>query len=253
MTEPSHGLETIADRHGVSPEAARHLVRALEAGQGRMAQFNHPELGGFGQWSGSGMTMIGDMFNTGLKARVDALCTALADALPPPASRPGPSRPRRGRSGRLNGAPATSGAQNGLRYAYFPDHRRLAVETQGQVALYDTGEHAISGVAQQQGGSTSLRFSGPGGPVDLAALKRLDGVPQPETRPFAPEPFAPEPLARESVASSSPGTEPSASAAAPGPSGDVLTIIERLSDLQRKGVLTEAEFAAKKAELLARL
>lgn len=244
MTEPSHGPETIADRHGFSLDAVRHLVRALEAGQGRMAQFNHPELGGFGQWSGAGMTMIGDMFNTGLKARVDALCTALASALPAGGWSSGP------RGGDTFwpaawGSPSTSGSQDGTRYAYFPAHRRLAVETGGRVALYDTGEHAISGVAQQQGASTDLRFSGPGGPVDLAALQRVDDAeperPAPETRPFEPEPFGAGP-------SSSP-----APAGPAGPAGDVLTTLERLAELQRKGVLTEAEFAAKKAELLARL
>mgnify|MGYP002653990854 CR=1 FL=1 len=81
MTDQPYGLQAIADRYRVSLDAVRHLVQALEAGHGRMAQFNHPELGGFGQWSGAGMTMIGDMFNAELKARVDALCTALAAAL----------------------------------------------------------------------------------------------------------------------------------------------------------------------------
>ncbi len=173
MTEPSHGLETIADRHGVSLDAVRHLVRALEAGQGRMAQFNHPDLGGFGQWSGPGMTMIGDMFNTSLKARVDALCTALADALPPSGFSSGSAGADAFWPAEW-GVPSTSGSQNGQRYAYFPGPRRLAIETGGRVALYDTGAHAISGVAQQQGGNADLRFSGPGGPVDLAALRRLD-------------------------------------------------------------------------------
>ena len=34
-----------------------------------------------GQWSQGGMIMIGDMFNQGLKHRVDALCNELADFL----------------------------------------------------------------------------------------------------------------------------------------------------------------------------
>lgn len=71
----------IAQRHGVSADAVLTLVRALVAGHGTMAQFNHPELGGMGQWTQGGMTMVGDMFNQGLKARVDALCTKLASLL----------------------------------------------------------------------------------------------------------------------------------------------------------------------------
>ncbi|KQT79920.1 hypothetical protein ASG51_04655 [Methylobacterium sp. Leaf465] len=253
MTDQPYGLQAIADRYRVSLDAVRHLVQALEAGHGRMAQFNHPELGGFGQWSGSGMTMIGDMFNAELKARVDALCTALAAALPAgvwsevPRGAGAPWPPEWG-------APATAGSQNGMRYAYFPVQRRLVVESEGRAAIYDTADHAISGVSQQQGSATSLRFSGPGGPVDLASLKRLDEAERGEARPFAPEPFAPEPFAPEPFEAGHPGAEASHPGSA-GPVGgsDVLSTIERLSEMRRKGILTEGEFTAKKAELLARL
>jgi hypothetical protein len=36
-----------------------------------MAQFSHPDFGGMSQWS-HGMTMVGDMFNDGLKSKLDA-------------------------------------------------------------------------------------------------------------------------------------------------------------------------------------
>ena len=62
-----------AERHGVSLDAAVALLGALAEGNGRQAQFNHPDLGGMGQWSEGGMIMVGDMFNHDLKARVDAL------------------------------------------------------------------------------------------------------------------------------------------------------------------------------------
>jgi hypothetical protein len=42
-------------------------------------------------------------------------------------------------------------------------------------------------------------------------------------------------------------------APAPASTDDILTMIERLSDLRQKNILTEEEFAAKKAELLNRL
>src|SRR3954454_17867821 len=74
-------IENIAQRHGVSVDAALTLLRALVAGQGTMAQFSHPDLGGMGQWSEGGMIMVGDMFNQGLRARVDALGTEFAALL----------------------------------------------------------------------------------------------------------------------------------------------------------------------------
>ena len=42
-----------------------------------MAQFSHPEFGGMSQWS-PGMSMVGEMFNTSLKSKLDAVCTELA-------------------------------------------------------------------------------------------------------------------------------------------------------------------------------
>ncbi|HEX8311153.1 MAG TPA: hypothetical protein VF614_07555 [Chthoniobacteraceae bacterium] len=40
----------LAERYGVSEEAVETLRSALERGGGRLAQFSHPELGGYGQW-----------------------------------------------------------------------------------------------------------------------------------------------------------------------------------------------------------
>jgi hypothetical protein len=71
--------------------------------------------------------------------------------------------------------PGSSGGQNGLRYAFFPDQRRLAVEQNGKVTQYDTGDHQISGVSQQQGGggNGTPRFSSQQGDLDLASLKQI--------------------------------------------------------------------------------
>src|SRR5277367_4716729 len=71
----------VASRHGVSLEAAFAVLDSLALSNGTQAQFNHPDLGGMGQWSQGGMIMIGDMFNQGLKHRVDALCNELTDFL----------------------------------------------------------------------------------------------------------------------------------------------------------------------------
>src|ERR1700756_3777211 len=74
-------LAKVAQRHGVSTDTAAVLLNAVSYGGGTMAQFNIPELGGMGQWSQGGMTMVGDMFNNGLRHRVDALCNDLASLL----------------------------------------------------------------------------------------------------------------------------------------------------------------------------
>jgi hypothetical protein len=47
------------------------------------------------------------------------------------------------------------------------------VETDGQMAVYDSGDHEIQGVSQQQGGSRSLAFSSQHGDVMVDELKRV--------------------------------------------------------------------------------
>src|SRR6266704_5225600 len=79
--EGQQKVTALAQHYGVSTEAVLTLLRALVHGHGTMAQFDHRELGGRGQWMQSGMVMVGDMFNQALKARVDGLCTALAALL----------------------------------------------------------------------------------------------------------------------------------------------------------------------------
>src|ERR1700684_3880589 len=70
-------VERMAKRHSVSPDAVQAVLTALRKGGGRMAQFSHADFGGMLQWS-PGMSMVGDMFNTQLKAKLDALCSDLA-------------------------------------------------------------------------------------------------------------------------------------------------------------------------------
>jgi hypothetical protein len=56
-----------------------------------MAQFNRPELGGSGQWMRGGMTLVGDMFNYGLKSKVDGLCSELSQLFAAEPFMPDPS------------------------------------------------------------------------------------------------------------------------------------------------------------------
>ncbi len=71
------------------------------------------------------------------------------------------------------GQPASSGGQGGIRYAFFPDRRRLAVERDGAVALYDSGDHRIGGVSQGQDGGGTLAFTSQHGEVALDQMRRV--------------------------------------------------------------------------------
>ncbi len=87
MNFDSPELQSLAERHGFSREAVVEAWNALHRGGGSMAQFSHPELGGSGQ-SLPGMLMIGDMFNHGLKSRVENLFDDLRNQpIAPPAPR----------------------------------------------------------------------------------------------------------------------------------------------------------------------
>lgn len=127
---------------GFSDDARAHAKAALERGNGTMAQFSHPELGGSGQWM-PGMVMIGDAFNQPLKARVLALFTELASA-PVSASRVNPEWwPA------ALGKPSQAGGQNALAYAYFLQDHCLAVRRENTVVLYDTRGHSVTGISAQ--------------------------------------------------------------------------------------------------------
>jgi hypothetical protein len=170
-------IEELAYRYGTSTDAAVTLLNALVAGGGTMAQFNHPDLGGMGQWSQGGMIMVGDMFNNALKAKVSGLAAELASLLADESNWHEQVNNHRSSIGQFGeeslfvpaknsadwwradlGQPSSTGGQNATRYAYFPASRRLAIETEGIVTLYDTGDHQIGGVSQQQSGDARLTF-----------------------------------------------------------------------------------------------
>jgi hypothetical protein len=175
-------LQNLAQRYGVSVDAAKTLLFAVSAGGGTMAQFYHPELGGGGQWMRGGMTMVGDMFNHGLQATVAGLCSELSSLL---ASQqvflPLPKNSE-GSGGFGNswwpaelGNPSSSGGQNDSRYAYFPQRQRLAIDRGGRIAIYNTLDHQIGGVQQQQGGTTgSLSFTSQFGTFTVDSLPLAD-------------------------------------------------------------------------------
>jgi hypothetical protein len=204
--------------------------------------------------------MVGDMFNSSLKARVDGLCNELAgllDRQPSLGPVPRQSQSQLQSDGRVSlfvagsgsagqwwpaelGDPASTGAQNDLRYAFFPGPRRLAIREDGRVRVYDTGDHRLSGFSQQQGGDQSLTFTSQFGLVRVADLPLVD-------------PHRDRPQDRPAPVSATPPPRPPASHTAAPAADNVLRTIEGLAELRRKDILTEEEFSAKKAELLARL
>jgi len=306
-------IDDIGKRYGYSTDAVLSMLQSVINGNGGMAQFNHPEFGGSGQWMSGGMTMVSDMFNNNLKASVSNLCAELAQlvAAQPDLLRSGSfqSQSQGGQqnsyaigqnNGEWQGAPANSaslfvapapgsavdwwgtdlrwpnstGAQNGVRYAYFAQARRLAIEVHGRVTIYDTLDHQIGGFSQQQSYGGSLSFNSQYGLIDVARLPvvSVDGVAQagqqgssaaPATPVGAPAPAAQTPPAAwaepAQTASAAPGETPQQANTAntantANPAGmDIFAMIDKLAELRSRNILTDAEFDAKKAELLARL
>jgi Short C-terminal domain len=279
----------IAQRHGFSQDAVMSMLDSVIAGNGSQAQFSHPEFGGSGQWMRGGMIMLSDMFNNYLKGRVDSLCNDLSNLV---ASQPGLLRSgsfqsqSQGSSGYNNGQAQTSyggggqqqgngnfgqaslfvpgttndwwpsdlrfpnstGAQNGVRYAYFAQARRLAIEVNGRVTVYNTLDHQIGGFGQQQSYGGSLSFNSQYGLIDVASLPviSVDGV-APNVAP--PAPAFNEPVNPPSSVNNGNGHNNAPS----GNQQDVFATIERLADLRSKGIISDDEFANKKAELLSRI
>ncbi|MBU2871672.1 SHOCT domain-containing protein [Colwellia sp. E2M01] len=259
----------ISGRYGLSREAIIHMMVAINNGGGSMAQFSCSELGGSGQWMRGGMTMVGDMFNSGLKNTVDNLCNELSTMLSNnqifPIVAAGTPESNQWWPTDL-GSPFSSGAQNNTRYAIFPN--RLAVELNGQISVYDTLDHNIGGTGQQQGNNATLTFTSQWGNVDLTSLPLVSGQGQQapqhdmsdsntnntaqntETNETAPvinqEPSMAEELSlQQNNTNSEINTVYSVT--------ETLDIIEKLAKLRDLGALTDDEYNLKKSDLLKRI
>ena len=273
-------INNIAQRYNFSPDAVFSMLQSVINGNGSMAQFNHPEFGGSGQWMRGGMIMLGDMFNNGLKNSVGGLCQELANLI---ANQPGLIQsgsfqsqnqgtqqqsnfgggnqqqqnssgptgavslfvpPPAGSSGNWWPAglqfPNSTGAQNNVRYAYFATIRRLAIEANGHVTLYDTLDHQIGGFSQQQSIGGSITFTSQYGLVDVKTLPIISIDNVPVQTPVQTQP--------------APSFQPSfVDTQVTNQEADIFGAIEKLAHLKDKGILTDAEYSAKKAELLSRL
>jgi hypothetical protein len=71
------------------------------------------------------------------------------------------------------GQPSTSGSQNGMRYAFFPQKQRLLIEQAGKLTTYDSEDHRISGVSQQSGSEHTLSLTSQKGQVKLYELSKV--------------------------------------------------------------------------------
>jgi hypothetical protein len=283
-------IADIATRHGFSIDATLSMLESVINGNGSMAQFNHPEFAGSGQWMRGGMTMVSDMFNNYLKGRVDALCFDLSNLV---ANQPdlvrsgsfqsqsqggygsGNTQEQANHSGsggygssqsQGNGGfgaaslfvpgtsgdwwpsdlrwPNSTGAQNGVRYAYFAQARRLAIDVGGTVTVYDTLDHQIGGFSQQQSVGGTLSFSSQYGLVDVSSLPVISSNGEPPRAPQQP-PAQQQPQ-QWSGAFQAPVSQASGEQ-------DIFSKIERLAELKAKGILSNDEFETKKADLLSRL
>lgn len=249
-------VNDLSTRYNLSQDAVIYMIGAVNNGGGSMAQFNCPELGGGGQWMRGGMTMVGDMFNYGLKNTVDNLCNDISNALATtiifPLAPKGTRQSNQWWPIELEN-PFSSGAQNNTRYAIFQN--RLAVDVNGQVTVYDTLDNNISGISQQQGGNNSLTFSSQYGTILVSSLPIVSGENHTNNNPqnnfIEPvknnflEPIS-EPLPQTIINNSSNSVSNESAKA-------IIELIEQVASLHKAGILTNNEFNTKKAELLSRL
>ena len=245
-------VNDLSNRYNLSSNAVIYMIGAVNNGGGSMAQFNCSELGGGGQWMRGGMTMVGDMFNYGLKNTVDNLCNEISNALANtiifPLAPKGTRQSNQWWPVEL-GNPFSSGAQNNTRYAIFQN--RLAVDVNGQVTVYNTLDNNISGISQQQGGNDSLTFSSQYGTILVSTLPIISEfgekhIPNNQALNNFIQPVF-EPIVEQVAANNSTNSALNES------SKTIIELIEQLSTLQTAGILTQEEFSTKKAELLARL
>lgn len=251
-------IVSIANRYGISVDAVSNLTHTLMRSNGSMAQFNIPELGGGGQWMQGGMTMVGDMFNNNLKATVDGLCVQISNLIHQGGIqyKPLPKIENQNGSGFQSGNwwgdlgyPNSTGSQNGTSYAIFNGIGRLAIQQNGEVTVFNTLDHQIGGVGQQQGGNYSVTFTSQYGTVQLHTLPIVSGKGA-QSQPVVQN--NPQPV-EQAQPISTPEPIPVYATNNSDLEEDIFGKIEKLAGLKDKNILSVEEFESKKADLLSRL
>lgn len=281
-------LTELTQKYQLSEHAIMVLLQALIKGNGKMAQFNHPELGGIGQWLPGGMTMISDISNSHLKMVIDNLCGELVILIKNNYFNPikadeglinqGSNQQQQQSQNNINknetveanlfnlgtwwptelGTPTLSGDQNNLLYAYFANKQRLVLKNQAEIYVYDTLHHHISGVSQQQSSSGQLLiFTSQVGTFAVSDLPQIAAASQ--INDLAVENnqltdiIAKAEKIKEMLPRATTKVEPLTKTADESQQPDIFNTIKKLAELKEQGIISEQEFETKKAELLKRL
>jgi hypothetical protein len=273
----------IAQRHGFSFDATMSMLESVINGNGSMAQFNHPEFAGSGQWMRGGMTMVSDMFNNQLKGRVDGLCSELSNVVAnqPDLVRSGSFQSQSQGGGYQDrgqhqsnygagGQPQVGGSFGaaslfvpGSSNDWWPSDLRFPTSTgaqngvryahfaQARRLVIDVGGIVtVYDTLDHQIGGFSQQQQSAGGTLSFNSqygLIDVASLPVISSNGQPPRPVLPAQNTTQGSAWSSPSTAPA------GNEQDVLATIDKLAGLRAKGILSEEEFQSKKAELLARL
>jgi hypothetical protein len=276
----------IAQRHGFSLDATMSMLESVINGNGSMAQFNHPEFSGSGQWMRGGMTMVSDMFNNQLKGRVDGLCAELSNVVAnqPDLVRSGSFQAQSQGGGYHDSAYGSAQQQSnyaagsqqqggggfgaaslfvpGTSNDWWPSDLRFPNSTGAQngvryahfaqarrLVIDVGGTVTVYDTLDHQIGGFSQQQS-MGGTLSFNSqygLIDVASLPVVSSNGQPPRPVLPAQNNAQGGAWSSASTAPA------GNEQDVLATIDKLAGLRAKGILSEEEFQSKKAELLSRL
>ncbi|MEI8665758.1 SHOCT domain-containing protein [Pseudoalteromonas sp. B28] len=117
------------------------------------------------------------------------------------------------------------------------------------MSVYDTLDHNIGGVSQQQGNNTSLTFNSQWGTINVNTLPLISG--QTPTPPEPQKDFTQQ-VTQPNFASSTPNQveAPANNTVGQYSVDETLQIIEKLAQLRDSNALSDDEFNIKKSELL---
>ncbi|MEO0560572.1 MAG: hypothetical protein AAF125_00560 [Chloroflexota bacterium] len=172
-------IRAIAQKHRLSDNAVVVLAKALRRGHGRMARFNHRELGGIGMW-GRGEVIIGDMRNESLRMQIWG---AMNDLLPIITSHP-PRKPEPEKDSTLVmpwwgditlGPPTVHGAFENMTFGYFLEPHRVILRNDGVITHYDARHLGVLDLAvtHDQRGAPVITLVTLDGPLDVMMLDEI--------------------------------------------------------------------------------
>ena len=278
-------INNIAQRYNFTPDAVFSMLQSVIKGNGSMAQFNHREFGGSGQWMKGGMIMLGDMFNNGLKNSVGGLCQELSNLI---ANQPGliqsgsfqsQNQGSQEQSNFGSGYSNNGGQQQnnsgptgavslfvpppaGSSGNWWPVGLQFPSSTGSQnnvryayfatihrLAIEVNGQVTLYDTLNHQIGGFSQQQS-TGGSITFTSQFGLVDV---KTLPIISIDNVPvqKPVQSQPAPSSIQANPVHASLE--NKEADIFGAIEKLANLKDKGILTDSEYSTKKAELLARL